>query len=101
MPEYDDNFLLNCSKFEKQRWRSYNFKFKFKSLDNNSNYLLSPSMKYSPLKGIDEYGTTTKEDREDINNKTIGDFRHSFYGFPSEPYKNIQVKGSVISLKSK
>lgn len=100
MPEYDENFLLDCSNFEKQRWRSYNFKFKFKPLDNNSNYLLSPTVRYSPLKGVDEYGTT---ENDDVNSTSSGDYRHSFYGFPSEPVRNIKspIKGSLYSLKRK
>lgn len=83
MPEYDEKFLLDCSNFEKQRWRSYNFKFKFKPLDTNSNYLLSP-VKYTPFKSIN--GDTS--DSIVVVNKNLkdtqhGDYRHSFYGFPT------------------
>uniref|UniRef100_A0A336LKX5 CRK SH3-binding GNRP n=1 Tax=Culicoides sonorensis TaxID=179676 RepID=A0A336LKX5_CULSO len=77
MPEYDEKFLLDCSNFEKQRWKSYNFKFKFKALDTNSNYLLSP-VKYTPFK-------TLNGDVDLLRDVAQSDYRHSFYGFPTSP----------------
>lgn len=80
MPEYDEKFLLDCSNFEKQRWKSYNFKFKFKPLDTNSNYLLSP-VKYTPFKSVNGDVDTIITIKDGANS----DYRHSFYGFPTSP----------------
>lgn len=79
MPEYDEKFLLDCSNFEKQRWKSYNFKFKFKPLDTNSNYLLSP-VKYTPFKSINGDVDSIIKD-----GGAHSEYRHSFYGFPTSP----------------
>lgn len=81
MPEYDEKFLLDCSNFEKQRWKSYNFKFKFKPLDTNSNYLLSP-VKYTPFKSVNgDVDTMILKD----GGGPHSEYRHSFYGFPTSP----------------
>ncbi|XP_063707501.1 guanine nucleotide-releasing factor 2 isoform X2 [Culicoides brevitarsis] len=108
MPEYDEKFLLDCSNFEKQRWKSYNFKFKFKPLDTNSNYLLSP-VKYTPL-----YKSTINGDGGDVvavadkdspKTSDVGtenaphEYRHSFYGFPTSRAK--QANSSTTNDDSK
>lgn len=95
MPEYDENFLLDCSNFEKQRWKSYNFKFKLKPLDTNSNYLPSASnVKYSPLKGIDG-GVVAG------NGGPNGDYRHSVFGYPPAssptPSQTMMVNGGLTT----
>lgn len=93
MPEYDENFLLDCSNFEKQRWKSYNFKFKLKALDTNSNYLpSSPSptacgsaSKYSKLKGFDAQLPAD-----------MSPSRHSVFGYPpSSPLKPLEVTSNL------
>lgn len=84
MPEYDEKFLLDCSNFEKQRWRSYNFKFKFKPLDTNSNYLLSPVIKYSPFKGGGSAINNSEVNGIGNGGSSVGEYRHSFYGFPTD-----------------
>lgn len=37
MPEYDETFLSDCAKFEKQKWRLYKNKYKFKCTKNSYN----------------------------------------------------------------
>lgn len=90
MPEYDENFLLDCSNFEKQRWKSYNFKFKFKALDTNSNYLpttAASSVKYSPLRVFDS--AIAVAGGESVN----GDYRHSVFGYPPAGSNDISNGG--------
>lgn len=96
MPEYDENFLLDCSNFEKQRWKSYNFKFKLKPLDTNSNYLPSPSnVKYSPLKGFDSSPCAVVVDAA-----PNGDYRHSVFGYPPGSVANATKNGDQTPTRT-
>lgn len=94
MPEYDEKFLLDCSNFEKQRWKSYNFKFKFKPLDTNSNYLLSP-VKYTPFKSVNGDVDAIIKDGSCAHN----DYRHSFYGFPTSPTSSDESKSKFFCIE--
>lgn len=97
MPEYDEKFLLDCSNFEKQRWKSYNFKFKLKPFDTNSNYLLSP-VRYTPFKSVNG-DVVVKEDSENSSNNAPHEYRHSFYGFPTSSSSNDDSKRKKLGNK--